>query len=74
MRALRYYGIEDLRLEDIPEPECRPGCVKIKPSFVGICGSDMYVSPVSTPIMPGYSGTADVLSCPDLPMPGTDLS
>ncbi|KAG8167639.1 hypothetical protein KVR01_003328 [Diaporthe batatas] len=43
MRALRYYGIEDIRLEDIPEPECRPGCVKIKPNFVGICGSDIHL-------------------------------
>ncbi|KAG6365626.1 hypothetical protein INS49_007237 [Diaporthe citri] len=41
MRALRYYGIKDIRLDDIPEPDCRPGCVKIKPGFVGICGSDM---------------------------------
>lgn len=45
MRALRYYGIKDLRLDDIPEPDCRPGCVKIKPGYVGICGSDMSVSP-----------------------------
>jgi D-arabinose 1-dehydrogenase-like Zn-dependent alcohol dehydrogenase len=49
MRALRYYGIEDIRLEDIPEPECRPGCVKLKPNYVGICGSDMCVSPVNLP-------------------------
>lgn len=41
MRALRYYGIQDIRLDDIPEPDCRPGCVKIKPEYVGICGSDM---------------------------------
>jgi len=47
MRALRYYGIEDIRLDDIPEPECRPGCVKLKPNYVGICGSDMCVSPVT---------------------------
>ncbi|POS74033.1 hypothetical protein DHEL01_v207575 [Diaporthe helianthi] len=43
MRALRYYGIKDIRLEDIPEPECRPGCVKIKPNYVGICGSDIHL-------------------------------
>lgn len=51
MRALRYYGIQDIRLDDIPEPDCRPGCVKIKPGYVGICGSDMCVSPVTTPVM-----------------------
>lgn len=41
MRALRYYGHEDIRLDEIPEPQCRPGCIKIKPTYVGICGSDM---------------------------------
>lgn len=50
MRALRYYGIQDIRLDDIPEPDCRPGCVKIKPEYVGICGSDMCVRPVP-PVM-----------------------
>lgn len=41
MRALRYYGHEDIRLDEIPEPQCKPGCIKIKPTYVGICGSDM---------------------------------
>lgn len=41
MRALRYYGHQDIRLDEIPEPQCRPGCIKIKPTYVGICGSDM---------------------------------
>lgn len=41
MRALRYYGHEDIRLDEIEEPQCRPGCIKIKPTYVGICGSDM---------------------------------
>lgn len=51
MRALRYYGLEDIRLDDIPEPDCRPGCVKIRPEYVGICGSDMCVAPVTAPVM-----------------------
>ncbi len=37
MKAIRYYGPKDLRLEDIPEPVVGPGQVKIKvsvqPSF-----------------------------------------
>ncbi|KAI1362231.1 GroES-like protein [Xylaria arbuscula] len=42
MRALRYYGPEDVRLKhDLPEPECLPHQVKIKPSWCGICGSDL---------------------------------
>ncbi|KAI1370155.1 GroES-like protein [Hypoxylon crocopeplum] len=52
MRALRYHGPLDLRLEhDVPEPECLPHQVKIKPSFCGICGSDLhtYLSPAIIP-------------------------
>jgi threonine dehydrogenase-like Zn-dependent dehydrogenase len=44
MRALRYYGAKDIRLEhDIPEPICEAHQVKIRPSFCGICGSDLHL-------------------------------
>src|SRR5690606_27555756 len=33
----------DIRLDDIPEPEVRPGTVKIAPAWTGICGSDLHV-------------------------------
>jgi D-arabinose 1-dehydrogenase-like Zn-dependent alcohol dehydrogenase len=39
MRAARYYGIEDIRVEEIDEPIVKDGHVKIKPAFVGICGT-----------------------------------
>ncbi|KAF2095097.1 GroES-like protein [Rhizodiscina lignyota] len=42
MRAARYYGIEDVRVEEVPEPECGRGQVKIAPAFVGICGTDLH--------------------------------
>ena len=43
MRALRYHGIRDLRLdEDVPEPQCKDNEIKIKPAYVGICGSDLH--------------------------------
>lgn len=42
MKALRYHGRRDFRLEDIPEPTPGPGQVKIKVSYCGICGSDMH--------------------------------
>jgi len=35
MRAARYYGIEDIRVEEIEEPVCKEGQLKIKPAFVG---------------------------------------
>ena len=30
MKAARYYGPGDVRVEEIPEPELRPGQVKLK--------------------------------------------
>ncbi|PYH91722.1 alcohol dehydrogenase [Aspergillus ellipticus CBS 707.79] len=39
MRAVRYHGPEDIRVEEIEEPSCGVGQVKIRPAFVGICGS-----------------------------------
>ncbi|KAM5344381.1 hypothetical protein ACJ41O_012918 [Fusarium nematophilum] len=42
MRAARYYGKEDIRVEQIPEPSVRPGQIKIAPAFVGICGTDLH--------------------------------
>ncbi|KAF2666404.1 GroES-like protein [Microthyrium microscopicum] len=42
MRAARYYGKEDIRIEEIPEPKLGPGQIKIAPAFVGICGTDLH--------------------------------
>ncbi|KAI9828102.1 MAG: hypothetical protein M1832_003629 [Thelocarpon impressellum] len=39
MRAVRFHGQRDIRLEDVPVPQCGDGQVKIKPAFVGICGT-----------------------------------
>lgn len=42
MKAVRFHGKEDLRYEDILEPKCGPGQVKVKPAWCGICGSDLH--------------------------------
>lgn len=42
MKALRYYGPRNLRLEDVPEPEPGAGEVKVKVKFCGICGSEVH--------------------------------
>ncbi|HHV58215.1 MAG TPA: alcohol dehydrogenase catalytic domain-containing protein [Firmicutes bacterium] len=47
MRAARYWGKEDIRVEDVPVPEIGPGEALIKVGYAGICGSDMWI----------YSGT-----------------
>ncbi len=43
MRAARFYGKEDIRIEELEEPRVRPGTVKIAPAFNGICGSDLHL-------------------------------
>ncbi|SJM71331.1 2,3-butanediol dehydrogenase [Gulosibacter sp. 10] len=43
MRAARYYGKQDVRVEEIEEPRVGPGAVKIAPAFNGICGSDLHL-------------------------------
>ncbi|WFR73212.1 hypothetical protein P9209_05460 [Prescottella defluvii] len=41
MRAAVLHGVEDLRVEDVPEPELRDGYVLIGVAYNGICGSDL---------------------------------
>lgn len=41
MRAAVLHGIDDLRVEDVPEPELPDGYVLIDVAFNGICGSDL---------------------------------
>ncbi|MBV2153429.1 zinc-binding dehydrogenase [Kitasatospora sp. SUK 42] len=42
MRAARFHGKEDLRIEEVPEPSPGPGQVKLRNAFAGICGSDLH--------------------------------
>lgn len=42
MKALRYHGNKDVRLDEIPVPELRSGYVKIKNGWAGVCGSDLH--------------------------------
>ena len=43
MLALRFYAPEDVRREDIPEPECGPREVKIKVKACSTCGTDVKI-------------------------------
>ena len=38
MKALRFYAPGDVRVEDVPEPECGPREVKIKVKNCSTCG------------------------------------
>lgn len=43
MKALRFYGPQDLRLDDMPDPTPGPGEIRIRPLAVGICGTDLHI-------------------------------
>lgn len=42
MKAARFHGRKDIRIEDVPEPELRAGTVKIDVAWCGICGTDLH--------------------------------
>lgn len=57
MRAARYHGARDIRVEEVPEPgdELGPTQVLIRPRQVGICGTDLHeyvAGPIVTPTEP----------------------
>ena len=53
MRALRFHGVRDLRIDDVPEPELAPGMLRTQVEWCGICGSDLHEytgGPISIPL------------------------
>jgi L-iditol 2-dehydrogenase len=43
MKALRFYAPEDVRLEEVPEPECGPGEIKMRVRNCSTCGTDVKI-------------------------------
>lgn len=43
MKALRFYAPEDVRLEEVPEPECGPLEVKLRVRNCSTCGTDVKI-------------------------------
>ncbi|KAF2646023.1 sorbitol dehydrogenase [Massarina eburnea CBS 473.64] len=55
MRAARYYGKEDIRIEEVVEDRCGENQVRVAPAYVGICGTDLHEylgGPNLAPIQP----------------------
>ncbi len=56
MRAARYHGKGDIRVEDVPTPAVRePDDVLLEVAYCGICGTDLHeyaVGPIVTPVAP----------------------
>ncbi|MGW9404137.1 2,3-butanediol dehydrogenase [Arthrobacter sp. NPDC055585] len=42
MKAARYYDRGDIRVDELPEPELKPGTVGIDVAWCGICGTDLH--------------------------------
>jgi (R,R)-butanediol dehydrogenase / meso-butanediol dehydrogenase / diacetyl reductase len=56
VRAARYYGQHDIRVEQVAEPQVRePDDVLVEVAYCGICGTDLHeysVGPIVTPATP----------------------
>ena len=76
MKAIRFYGKEDVRVEDVATPTAMGDAqVMIKPLTCGICGTDLHEfagGPIVTPstphkftgaVLPKFSGTSSPPRC-----------
>ena len=68
MRAAVYYAANDLRVMDVPLPQCGPKDVRIKLHYCGVCGTDHHIFhgdggaapvPAGTVIGHEFSGIVD---------------
>ncbi|MBM3605279.1 MAG: 2,3-butanediol dehydrogenase [Alphaproteobacteria bacterium] len=53
MKAARWHGVKDIRVEEVAEPVPAAGEVKIKVAWTGICGSDLHeylAGPIFVPV------------------------
>jgi (R,R)-butanediol dehydrogenase/meso-butanediol dehydrogenase/diacetyl reductase len=53
MKAARFHAREDVRIDDIPEPETTEGAVEIKVDWCGICGTGPARVPRGPDLHPG---------------------
>jgi len=66
--ALRFYGVGDIRVENVPNPICSQKGALVKVKYAGICGSDLHIFRKgmfvkSTPITMGheFSGVVEAV-------------
>lgn len=55
MKAAKWYGVKDIRIEEVPEPTIQPGMVKVGIEWCGICGTDLHeylAGPIFLPTEP----------------------
>lgn len=65
MRALQFFGKQDLRFVDVPDPEISETDILMKIKKVGICGTDLHIynggMKVPTPLVLGHEFVGDVV-------------
>src|SRR3954454_4639768 len=42
MRAARFHGPGDIRIDEVPDPVVAPGQVEVSVDWCGICGTDLH--------------------------------
>lgn len=66
MKAAVLYGNEDIRYDDYPDPELKPGTVKVRVRATGICGSDvprvLHNGAHFYPVVLGHEFSGDVVA------------
>lgn len=67
MKAARFYGPGDIRIDDVPEPLTRPGTVKVEVEWCGICGTDLHEY-LEGPIFAPPAGTPHPLTGETVPI------
>ena len=58
MKAIRFHGRGDLRVDDLAVPDPQPGEVRLRPLAAGICGTDAHILqgefPATCPVVLGH--------------------
>ncbi|NKQ52449.1 2,3-butanediol dehydrogenase [Amycolatopsis sp. K13G38] len=68
MKAARFHGRGDIRIDDIPEPATRPGTVKVEVEWCGICGTDLHEY-LEGPIFASTTDAPHPLTGESIPIP-----
>ena len=64
MKALVYYGADDLRVEEVPVPEPGPGEILVRVRASGVCSGeamDWYMAR-KAPLVPGHEPAGDIVA------------
>jgi (R,R)-butanediol dehydrogenase / meso-butanediol dehydrogenase / diacetyl reductase len=67
MKAARFHGPGDIRIDDVPEPTVGPGQVKVDVEWCGICGTDLHEY-LEGPIFIPPKGSPHLLTGQEMPV------